>query len=224
MYIGRMASLMLLVVSGLLIAPSLSRACGKAQENAQGWDMTARHYGNGGLIYVNTAGTLSGLHVDGVARSFFVVGSDGDDVEVGWDDGNGTSNPTVYAEWVNDGVDSGVLHYTGYSLSYDTNYTFKVQNVGQIYIWRFYVDGQSSPFNYSPTMSFQQGYVIGNSERHNNCDSMWTHQYRLQYYSSAGDWNDWSSDSEKTCTATDGWEFNDVSDTEFYVDQNAGVC
>jgi hypothetical protein len=212
----------------LAIAPAAATAaataaCSTSHQNVEGYDYTDPHYGNAGLIYVNDSSTLGSLH-DDAARSLFDVGSVGNDVEVGWDDHNGTSSPTVYAEWVNRGVDSGPQHYTGYSLSYNTNYTFKVQNIGHISIWRFYIDGQGSPFNYSPTMNFQQGTVLTNSERYNTCDSMFTHMYNLQYYSALKAFHPYSSLAEYGCSATGGWEINILSHTELYVDQNGGTC
>jgi hypothetical protein len=213
------------LVALLTVRPPAAYACGTAHENVEGYDYTDPHYGNGGLQYVNTSSTLSTLHGP-IFRSLFIWSDSGNDVEVGWTDDNGGHNsPVVYAEWVNRGVDSGPQFYTGYSLNYNTDYTFKVQNIGHQYIFRYYIDGQGTPFNYSPTMNFQQGYALSNSERHNNCgDSMWTHQYSLQYFSSSGSWNNYSSLAEYYCNATNGWEFNRISNTEDYVDQSGGTC
>lgn len=209
----------------LAIAPAAATAaCASSHQNVEGYDYTAPHYGNAGLVYVNNSSTLGSLR-DSVHRSLFNIGSVGNDVEVGWTANNGGySSPTVYAEWVNRGVDSGPQFYTGYSLNYNTNYTFKVQNIGHISIWRFYIDGQGSPFNYSPTMNFQQGTALTNSERRNTCDSMFTHMYNLQYYSALKAFHPYSSLSEYACTATDGWKLNILSNTELYVDQNGGTC
>jgi hypothetical protein len=223
-FVARVVGGFVALMAVLAVAPAAAVACGTSHQNVEGYDYTDNHYGNGGLIYVNTSSTLGSLN-DTIARSFFDIGSAGNDVEVGWTDHNGGYNsPTVYAEWVNRGVDGNPQFYTGYSLSYNTNYTFKVQNTGHVYIWRYYIDGQGSPFNYSPTMNFQQGTVVTNSERYNTCDSMWTHMYSLEYFSSGGSWNPYSSLAEYACDATDGWELNIRSNTELYVDQNGGSC
>jgi len=114
--------------------------------NVEGYDAGSYHYGNKSYIYVNTSSVINGLS-DSIFRSLFIAGSADNGVEVGWTANNGGhSGPTVYAEWVNRGVDSGPKFYTGYSLSTDTSYRFFVENVGHIQIFRFLVDGQSSPF------------------------------------------------------------------------------
>lgn len=204
-------------------APALA-ACTAHHTNVEGYDTAAIRYGNSASIYVNTSSTVSSS-VDSIFRSLFVSnGSFDNDVEVGWTANNGGhSGPTVYSEWVNRGADSGPQFYTGYSLNYDTHYRFSVINVGHIDIFRFLVDGQSSPFNYSPTMNFNRGTVITNSEHHNTCDSMWTDMSGLEYFDSSGNYV--SGYGNLACYyngSINDWLFNKISNTELKVDQGTG--
>lgn len=114
---------------------------------------------------------------------------------------SGHSGPTAYSEWKIGSTDSGFQYYTGYSLSAGNNYVFTVVN-GANNTWQYYVDNQSAPFASSPTMPFNNGYSVANSERHNSCDSLWTHMYSLNYFSRSGSWSSsyddlvcWSNDS-----------------------------
>lgn len=208
------------------ISPAPARAsCASAHTNVAGWDAAANRYGNGGEIYVNTSSTLGSLQ-SSVFRSLFDAYDTGNDVEVGWTDNNGGHQvPTVYAEWLNRGVDSGPQFYTGYSLNYDTNYNFKVQNDGHLEIFRFYVDGQTTPLNYSPTMDFNLGAILTNSEHYNTCDSLWTHMYDLSYFNSAGNWvSGYGNLQEYSCNSGGNWLLSIRSNSELYVDQTTGVC
>ncbi len=89
---------------------------------------------------------------------------------------------------VNRGVDSFPQYYTGYGLVDNNSYIFDVFNSGHRGIFRFKMASDPSPFNYSPTMNFNQGPVITNSEHYNSCDSMYTEMDFLNYYGSSGNW------------------------------------
>jgi hypothetical protein len=178
------------------------------------------HAGTGGSIYVNSSGTINGSQ-NYINRNFFVSDRTAtNDVEVGWSAKNGGfSGPTVYAEWKIGTYDSEMQPYTGYSLNTDTNYHFSVVNVGGVDIWRFYVDGQSSPFNYSPTMPFNYNWSVTNSERHNSCDSLWTHMFGLQYY--AAGTGSWTPFSDMNCWANSSgnnpYYLHEISNSELEV-------
>jgi|SRR5580658_144360 hypothetical protein len=201
-------------------------SCSSHHVNVQGYDedLFDASYGNQGDVYVSTSGTLGGL--DGpIARSLFIVSSTGDDVEVGWaagpDTGSPMDEPTLYAEWVNDGVDS-TAQYDG-SIDTNTNYVFDVENEGGVGVWRFKFDG-GNPFNYSPTMNFNYGTAITNSEHFESCDSLWAHFYNLKDEGSIDNWDSayfdyecWSNNS------INDWYFNRSSNSESYVTQTPGV-
>jgi hypothetical protein len=199
-------------------------SCGSGHANVEGYDTTALHYGNRGQIYVNTSATINNSQ-DYINRSLFVTDnfSNTDDVEVGWVAHiSGHSGPTVYAEWHIGSNDSGFQYYTGYSLNTDTNYNFRIENVGHIGIFRFYVDGQSSPFMYSPTMPFNRGYAIANSERHNYCDSLWTHIYGLNYFDTSGNWVPWGDlGCWNNTSARNPYYLHKDSNTELHVTQTS---
>jgi hypothetical protein len=120
-----------------------------------------------------------------IFRSIFVLNSFGNDVEVGWMANNeGFSDPTVYAEWLNRGADSLPQPFTLQVLNENSYQGFYVDNVGHIDIFRFYVGGLR--FDYSPTMIFNTGYTITNSEHYNQCDSLWTDMVRTRTRSLRG--------------------------------------
>ncbi|MGH3399134.1 MAG: hypothetical protein ACRDPO_31065 [Streptosporangiaceae bacterium] len=227
----------------LIATPHLARV-GKADQdpppcaanhvNVEGYDANKPpSYGNEGSIYVLTQSTLNGIN-DNIYRSLFVRGPGGssgnsfyNDVEVDWTAGNGmfSNTPVVYSEWVIDGQDSGQQNYTGYTLNPNTNYHFKVENVGGDRIFRFVVDGQSSPFNYSPQVNFNEGYDITNSEHHNNCDTLYANFTNLQWSPSYGTWST-SGYQDYECFADNStdWYFHKNSNTSSDVTQNFGVC
>jgi hypothetical protein len=96
----------------------------------------------------------------------------------------------VFAEWDN----NGTINDKQYKLlKYDMSYGFAVDNVGHIKIFRFFFNGESSPFKYSPTMTFNTGQPIGNSERNNWCQSLWAHMYNLSDQTSDGSWETWDN-------------------------------
>lgn len=133
------------------------------------------------------------------------------------------SGPTVYAEWLISGNDSGFQFYTGYSLNTNSNYIFTVEDYGHDYIWRFYVDGQSSPFMYSPTTNLNTGWSVANSERHNDCDSLYTHMYDLNYYTSSQHWSVSYGDLEcwTNSSVSNPYYLHKDSNSEFDVTTNS---
>jgi len=210
-------------------APSLAAAdsCVTHHTNVEGYDKgLADAFGNKGYIYINTSSVIGSLH-DDIARSLAVIFPNGDDVEVGWfaDPQAGYHNPTVYAEWINHGVDSGTQPDTSFSLSENSDVRFRVENVGDNDIWRFVVDGQSSPFNYSPTMEYNYGQPLTNSEHYNSCDSLYTDMYDLSDASSPGYWQ--SSYTNLECyidTSVNDWYFHKISNSELDVTQTSSTC
>jgi hypothetical protein len=98
----------------------------------------------------------------------------------------------VFIEWDNMGV-GGAQNFD--HLNYGTNYgPFAIANVGHNLIYRFYYYG--NVIGYSPTMTSDAGRPIGNSERNNWCQSLWTNMYNLNDYTSSGiwegSWDDWA--------------------------------
>ena len=205
-------------------APAFA-SCSSHHTNVEGDDFGSNRYGNSAEIYVNTSSTIDSLN-DSIFRSLFVTsGSWDNDVEIGWSAHNGDhSGPTVYAEWVNRGVDSGPQFYTGYSLNHNSYSSFSVFNSGHQGIFRFKVDNQSSPFSYSPTMNFNLGPIITNSEHDNSCDSLWTDMFSLSYFNSSGNWIAGYGNLE--CfydNSVNDWLFNVIDNSELKVDENTDL-
>lgn len=175
-------------------------------------------------MYINDRSTLNGVQ-DYIVRSLFINSLPGNDVEVGWAAGVGiipNNNPTPYAEWINRGADS-FIQATGQILSTNSYLTFKVENVGNAGIWRFYLDNQSSPFNYSPTMNFNNGLPATNSEHDSTCDSLWSHMYGLQDQPNIGHWQNYTNLQCYIDTSVNQWYFDRISNNEEYVSLNTGI-
>jgi hypothetical protein len=205
-----------------------SASCVNHHANVEGVDtlngVYASHYGNTAEIYVNTSATINSLNGP-IFRSLFVTdGQTGDDVEVGWTANNGGhADPTVYAEWINNGKDSGPQYDTADSPLGNNAYDqFSVFNVGHIGVFRFKFK-TNNPFNYSPTMTFNLGPVLTNSEHYNSCDSMWTDMASLQYFSTAGNWNYYYDFECKVDSSVNDWLFNRISNMEMKVDETSGI-
>ncbi|HEV2375786.1 MAG TPA: hypothetical protein VGS19_26920 [Streptosporangiaceae bacterium] len=197
-------------------------SCAVTHQNVEAVDnSTAAAYGNQAMIATNTQNTLNGLRGQ-VSRSLFIWAGTGNDVEVGWATGGSPMNePTLYAEWVRNGMDS--LQQWAGTIGAGTNWHFEVDNAHGIGIWRFYFDGQTKPFNYSPTMAFNSGWALTNSERRNTCDTLWTHFYSLTDATSLGHYRPWTL---LQCWADDapGWNMQQVSASELYVQTSGHVC
>lgn len=126
----------------------------------------------------SSASTVNAYN-DGFVRSLGVILNSNNWVEVGWSAHiEGTTSPQVFAEWQNTSASSN-HGYKNYKLvSYDTNYKFwAVDLPGGNPIFQFWFDGDTSPFAYSPTMAFGTAPPLGNSERHNWCQSLYAHMY-----------------------------------------------
>jgi hypothetical protein len=168
--------------------------CGSGHANVDG-NSPGDHYGNFAYIYVNKSDVLNNLH-SALYRSIFIFDNSSNNVEIGWGAGPGSitgsgSTPTVYADWFNRGVRGDKIYL---SLSDNTNRAFTVQNIGHKEIFQFIFDAESSPFAYSPTMTFNIGIPVANSERYNFCDSLYAHIYHLVYLTNSGwstNWGDW---------------------------------
>jgi hypothetical protein len=224
----------LLVGSGLTAASlsfpiSASASCSSDHENVEASDYEFfGAYGNKGYIYLNKEATLSNLN-DTVGRTFAVVSDNGEqDVEFGWLDndtigGTDYTTPTPVSDYMIGGITQNPTPLTGYTLSYDTDTWFRIDNVGGNEIFRYVIDGQSSPIGYSPTMNFNVGWPLTNSERYNTCDSLYTHQYDLSEDVSGGSdpvWQDYSTLECFANTSSD-WYMHINSDTNLDVTQTA---
>jgi hypothetical protein len=211
---------------------AVEQCSSSVHENIEGYDAgqpepNGASSGNRALIFINGSGVISSLH-DFIARSLFVLNNTDpldNNAEVGWGVGGaGPSSPEAYAEWVNRGVNSDAQFYPGYTLTPGNNTVFTVVNTGGIGIFRFYVDSQSSPFYYSATLNFNSGWIATNSERYNNCDSVFTQMSGLNYYSLVS--STWFSnylDLECYNTSAPGWYFDKISNSEEQVNDHTGV-
>jgi hypothetical protein len=151
-------------------------------------------------------------------RSMVVILNGSNFVEVGWLAHNyGKSSPTVFAYWDNNGSEPSSPTFHG-TLNYDTDKLFWTVNPpGGNPIFQFWFDNDSSPFEYSPTMTFGTAMPMGNSERHNWCQSLYAHLYNLNDYTSSG-WETW--DNWVGCfntSARNPYYMHKNSDTEFHV-------
>lgn len=181
------------------------------------------HYGNNGLVYVNTESTVN-AYDNGLVRSIALSVDNQNFVEVGWSAHiAGTTSPQAFAEWDNAGT-PGSKNYK--LVSYNTDYGFTIENYGGVKIFRFYFDGETSPFAYSPTMSFNTGEPLGNSERRNWCQSLYAHMYNLSDLTNSivngGSWETW--DNWTGCTNTtvrNPYYMHKDSDTELHVTSNS---
>jgi len=134
-----------------------------------------------------------------------------------------SNTAVVYAEWVNDGVDSGPQE-TSYDPTTNANVHVRVENVGDRDIWRFVVANQGSPFNYSPTMDFNSGYTITNSEHYINCDTLYASFQNLDYSDSPGNWTSSYEDYQCYFDDSDDWYFHLNSNSSSDVTQTSSSC
>jgi hypothetical protein len=191
-------------------APADTSSCSAAVANVEG-GRSSFHYGVNGEAYVNTSTTVNAYN-DGFVRSFGVIVDNNNWVEIGWSAHiAGTTSPQAFAEWDNNGT-PGAKNYK--LVSYGTDPGFQIQNVGHIEIFRFYFNTETSPFAYSPTMTFNTGQPIGNSERHNWCQSLYAHMQNLADQLSDGSfetWDDWS------------WCLNDSARNPYYIHKDSST-
>lgn len=189
---------------------------------------TSFEYGTKGYIYVNTQTTLSNLH-NTIGRTYALIDSSGlDDVEFGWadkiqtDNGHTYTTPIPASDYMINGVTATAHALTSYTLTYNTDVRFRIENLGDNEIFRYVIDGQTTPIGYSPTMPFNRGFPLTNSEHYNTCDSLWTDMHSLSYqYNLTPTWYSWSITQCFANDSTDGWYLHLVSATEIQVNQSS---
>lgn len=155
-----------------IAAPAEAQTCSSVQHNVQGIDQSQTGRGNRANIWVNDI-NFGSLHGN-ILRSLFVIKGTGPlDVEVGWYSTG--SDPKSYFEFVtSNGADSGAR--PGPDVAINTFPNFKVSAPGaQLpngnWTWTAYLD--SVGFD-SVGLPFHIGKLRTNSERKNNCDTMFT--------------------------------------------------
>ena len=203
-----------------------AQTCNQVQHNVMGIDQSQTGRGNRANIWVNNI-NFGGLHGN-VFRSLFVIKGTGPlDVEVGWYSTGG--NPVSYFEFVtSNGVDSGAR--PGPSVSINAYPNFKVtapgaQLPGGNWTWTAYLN--SVAFD-SIGLPFHIGKLRTNSERKNDCDTMWAEFRQLDNCSSVtgGSCNWHGSYVNLQCfkTVSGGqYRFNKIDNTRLTVPQTGGV-
>jgi hypothetical protein len=228
---GRIARCVLLAMGALIgtslvgaANPAAALACTSYHTNMDAYDATALRFGIGGENYVNDSTTLGNLQ-SADYRSFFVWHDNTDWTEVGWGaNAYGHASPTEYTFWDNNGAEpnNGQPNFFS-SLSYNTNYQFKNQDQNGDKIFHFY-GANGAALDNSPVMGFYKGDILTNSEHYNSCDSLWAHMYNLAYYNENLTWVSPLGNLQPWyCNSNGNWLLNVISNSELYVDQNAGV-
>jgi len=200
--------------------------CSTVQHNVKGYDASSAGYGNRGALFVNNI-DFTTLHGN-IFRSLFVMSNTGPaDVEVGWLSTG--SSPVSYFEYVtSSGSDSGARH--GPAVTANSFPNLKVTapspaNPNGNYLWKAYLG--SSSFD-QVTLGFNRGLLVTNSERKNNCDTMWAEFKSLDNCSAVpGGTCSWhGSYFNLACRSTNSggeYQFNEVDETHHYVKQSGGV-
>jgi hypothetical protein len=118
--------------------PALAACDPNVHQNVEGTNNgNINVFGNRGGIFVNSGINYPALN-DSIHRSLFVIGSAGNDVEIGWTANNGVHTaPVSYTEWVNRGVDSGIKFEQSVSIGSTPN--FRVQDGDGNSLWTFFV-------------------------------------------------------------------------------------
>lgn len=198
--------------------------CVNHHANVAGYDAQGpAFYGTKGYIYVNTSGALSGLN-GAVWRSFFDYdGNSMENVEFGWTDNNSVySTPTPASDYMVAGTTQPPSFWPSFVLFYNSNYRFRIENLGGKGIFRYVIDGQASPIAYSPTMDFNTGFAVTNSEHYNSCDTLWTDMFSLQHQTDLNpDWSDWANIACWRNDSVNDWYLHKVNATEVQVNQTA---
>ena len=116
------------------------------------------------------------------------------------------------------------LTVLNYNPPYNTSINFRIENVGGREIFRYVVDNQSSPIGYSPTMPFNGGYPVTDSEHRLSCDSLWTDISGLQEQTNYNPvtWSTNYSDLECWRNDSDDWYLHKLSSSESQVNQTYG--
>lgn len=203
--------------------------CVNHHTNVEAYDASAsNYYGNKGYVYINTSGALAGLK-DAIWRSLFVISTTGtQDVEFGWTDNNSVYlAPTVASDYEVAGTTQPPSFWPSFNLNTNSNVRFRIENLGGHGIFRYVVDGQTSPIAYSPTMSFNSGFAMANDEHYNNCDTLFTDMFSMQDQIGLNDtWGDWGSLACLVNTSVNAWYLHEVTGTELQVNQdaNGSIC
>jgi hypothetical protein len=205
-------------------AAPAANACVNHHTNTMSYDAQGPiFWGTKGYIYINTADTLSGLN-NAIWRTFLVYdGSQTQNVEFGWTDNNGGhSSPTPGSDYMVGSMTQPPSFWPSFTLDYNSNVRFRIENLGNQGVFRYVIDGQSAPIAYSPTMNFNQGFAVTNSEHYNSCDSMWTDMFSLSHqYAINPGWSDWANITCWVNTSQNDWYLHKVSSTEVQVNQNS---
>jgi hypothetical protein len=206
-------------------APASAKTCSGAFRGFVDGGRSSNHYGAEGSIYVNDQATVDAYDY-GFVRSLYVEFNAYNAVEVGWSAHiSGTTSPQVFAEWYNGGT-RGFFNYN--KVNFGTDVAVRVENDGHIGIFRFYLDGESQPFAYSPTMGFQAASPRGNSERNFVCQSLYTHMFNLgDETSTPGTWETWDNWNYcKNESSGNPYYMHKDSDTELHVnsDSSGAMC
>ncbi len=178
--------------------------------------MSAGFFGDFAHIYVNTLKTINGLN-DAIVRSLLIYNSaQTSNVEFGWTANNGGySSGVPFSDYmVASATQKPTFFGSMYPLNFDVYYRFKIENVNDIGIFRYYFEGQTTPLGYSPTMSFNDGYALANSEHRNTCDTLYTDLTGLQDMISNGTWSNYS---------LIGCWYNTSNDWYIHLNSNSGI-
>jgi hypothetical protein len=206
-----------------LAAPAAS--CVTHHTNVQAYDSGGNDsFGEQANIYVNTYATLSTLQ-DAIARTILIWNdAQTSNVEFGWNDDNlGYDVPIVISDYEVQGTTQAPSAWPSYPLSYNTSVNFRIENVGDRGIFRYVVGNEGSPIAYSPTMGFNEGWPVTNSEHYNNCDTLWTDMSGLEDQISVAP-ESWESYVSLNCwadTSVNDWYLHEVSSDEIQVNANS---
>jgi hypothetical protein len=215
--------------AGAASTAAAANACVSHHTNVEGYDAQGSGFwGTKGYIYINTAGALTGLN-DAIWRTFLVIsGSQTQNVEFGWTDNNGGhSSPVPGSDYMVGGMTQPPSFWPSFSLDYNSNVRFRIENLGNQGVFRYVIDGQSAPIAYSPTMTFDTGFTVANSEHYNSCDTLWTDMFSLQHQTAINPaWSDWANIACWFSSSVNDWYLHKITSTEVQVDQNASnpIC
>jgi len=85
-------------------------------------------------------------------------------------------------------------------------------------------DCKNITFNHSPTMDFNSGYTITNSEHYINCDTLYASFQNLDYSDSPGNWTSSYEDYQCYFDDSDDWYFHLNSNSSSDVTQTSSSC
>jgi hypothetical protein len=201
--------------------------CSTVQHNVQGYDASTTGHGNRSSIFVNNI-DYSTLHSN-IFRSLFVIKGTGPlDVEVGWLS-TGGADPKAYFEYVTaSGADSGAMQSS--AVSKNSYPSFKVSAPGVAngngnYLWTAYLG--STSFD-SVLLPFHIGKLRTNSERKNDCDTMYGEFANLNNCNTVSGgacvWHASYFDLECFKTVSGGeYKFSKADNTHHFVESAGGI-